>query len=102
MNGWIVTLLILAGYGVGWYRNSLWLARRMNSTVNARSLDDDDKRFHLAMSMFTMLAWPVVRPLMALHGRMLGHVPPTNEELERQNTELRTEIARLEREAGIK
>lgn len=100
MSGWIITATILAVYTVGWYRNSLWLARRMNESV--MRLDDDDKRFHLAMAMLTMLAWPVIRPLMALHARMLGHVPPTNEELRDQNAELRSEIARLEREAGIR
>lgn len=106
LNSWVVFTLVLVSYLFSWYRSTLWLARRMNE--NAVNLNDDDRRFHLGMAMFIMLCWPVVRPVMELHARMLSRVPPTTAEMKaentrvkRENTQLHLEIARLERENDI-
>jgi hypothetical protein len=105
MTWWMWLIASLTVYGFGWYRTALMTARRINEKHERRweTLPlENYKREHMAEAMAVALVWPFYLPVLVLHNRMVSQVGLTPKELAEQNKKLEQQIARLEREAGIR
>jgi Na+/proline symporter len=97
MGSTAIVILSWLGYGVGWYFSTLFLTRYINEVTGDW---ETDKGFHLTMSMFVCLLWPIVIVGILLYKHMLGKVPLATGELKEEIARLEKENQRLEREAN--
>ena len=100
----LIVLAIIAGYLItGWHTSRRRLPRMWAASRREWCSEENIRSGVKARFILTMIFWPVVLPFGWLSGQ-LGDVVDSRDpvRIEREKRELQNEIARLERELGMR